>query len=192
MYQSVEIQNQLFAEIFLVKFWFKQMLINIISDQTLHQEVFALWYYCCFICCWYRFLSYIQVLFWLSNANFKFPMFSFSWLHRPIKDCLILYRKMKYVRLLKINESSFWHVSYSKFGFFWKKVAIFRKNLKIDNFLYGIKTKQDKRKNSNIVEKIVLKFFRWIGLKSNKILPRENHRGWIGIFLIAKSNSYSD
>ena len=44
------------------------------------------------ICCWYRFLSYIQVLFWLSNANFKFPMFSFSWLHRPIKDCLILYR----------------------------------------------------------------------------------------------------
>ena len=39
-------------------------------------------------------------------------------------------------------------------AFFWKKFAIFRKNLKIDNFLYGIKTKQDKRKNSNIVEKI--------------------------------------
>ena len=31
---------------------------------------------CSFICCWYRFLSYIQVLFWLSNENFKFPMFS--------------------------------------------------------------------------------------------------------------------
>ena len=45
-----------------------------------------------FICCWYRFLSYIQVLVWLSNANFKFPMLSFSWLHRLIKDCLILYR----------------------------------------------------------------------------------------------------
>ena len=28
-----------------------------------------------FICCWYRFLSYIRVLFWLSNANFKFQCF---------------------------------------------------------------------------------------------------------------------
>ena len=40
------------------------------------------------------------------------------------------------------------------FGFFWKEVAIFRKNFKNDNFLNGIKTKQDKIKNSNIVEKI--------------------------------------
>ena len=32
MYQSVEIQNKLFVEIFLVKFWFKQMHINIASD----------------------------------------------------------------------------------------------------------------------------------------------------------------
>ena len=43
------------------------------------QKVFVPWYYCSFICCWYRFLSYIQVgFFWLSNANFKYPMFSFS------------------------------------------------------------------------------------------------------------------
>ena len=41
-------------------------------------------------------------------------------------------------------------------AFFWKKVAIFRekKTLKNDNFLNGIETKQDKIKNSNIVEKI--------------------------------------
>ena len=52
------------------------------------QEVFVLWYHCSFICCWYRFLSYLQVFFWLSNAKLKFPTFSFSWFHRPIKDCL--------------------------------------------------------------------------------------------------------
>ena len=98
------------------------------------QEVSFLWYYCSFICCWYRFLSYIQVLFWLSNANFKFPMFSFSWFHRPIKDCLSSYRKIKYVRLLKINESSFWHVSYSKFGFFGKKLLFLEKTLKLITF----------------------------------------------------------
>ena len=39
-------------------------------------------------------------------------------------------------------------------AFFWKKVAIFRKKFKKDNFLNGIKTKEDKIKNSNIVEKI--------------------------------------
>ena len=39
-------------------------------------------------------------------------------------------------------------------AFFHKKLLFLEKNLKIDNFLYGIKTKQDKRKNSNIVEKI--------------------------------------
>ena len=117
-------------------------------------EVFVLWYHCSFICCWYRFLSYIQVVFWLSNENFKLPMFSFSWLHRPIKNCLILYRKMKYVRLLKINKSSVWLVSCTKFGFFGKKVAIFRESWKIHNFLYGIKTKQDKIKKATIVEEI--------------------------------------
>ena len=41
-------------------------------------------------------------------------------------------------------------VSYSKFGFFWKKVATFRKNLKIDNFLYV--QQKNKIKNPNIVE----------------------------------------
>ena len=41
-----------------------------------------------FICCWYRFLSYIEVIFWLHNVKFEFPKFSFSWFHRPIKDCL--------------------------------------------------------------------------------------------------------
>ena len=41
-----------------------------------------------FICCWYRFLSYIEVFFWLHNVKFEFPKFSFSWFHKPIKDCL--------------------------------------------------------------------------------------------------------
>ena len=31
-------------------------------------------------------------------------------------------------------------------AFFWKKVAIFRKNLKIDNFLYSIKNKTRQNK----------------------------------------------
>ena len=44
--------------------------------------------------------------------------------------------------------------------FFWgEKVAIFRKNLKMDNFLYGKKTKQDKRKNSNIIKKIQFAYY---------------------------------
>ena len=40
---------------------------------------------------------------------------------------------MKSVGLLKINESSIWRVNSFKFGFFGKKVTIFRKDLKIDN-----------------------------------------------------------
>ena len=39
-------------------------------------------------------------------------------------------------------------------AFFWKKVAIFRKNFKNDNFLNGIKTKQGKElkyRRKNIV-----------------------------------------
>ena len=50
------------------------------------QEVFGLWYYCSFICCyccWYRFLSYIHGFFWFSNAQFEFPTFSFSWFRTP-------------------------------------------------------------------------------------------------------------
>ena len=39
-------------------------------------------------------------------------------------------------------------------AFFGKKLLFLEKNLKNDNFLNGIKTKQDKIKNSNIVEKI--------------------------------------
>jgi hypothetical protein len=46
-------------------------------------------------------------------------------------------------------------VSCSKFGFFWKRVAIFRKNIKIDNFLYNIKktgqNKELKYRPKNIV-----------------------------------------
>ena len=52
------------------------------------------------------------------------------------------------------------------FGFFWKEVAIFRKNFKNDNFLNGIKIKQDKIKNSNIVEKIWFELFFLSGPKN--------------------------
>ena len=69
---------------------------------------------------------------------------------------------MKSVGLLKINESSIWHVTYSKFGFFGKKVTIFRKNLKIDNHssCIKIKTRQNKElknRRKNIVWSISLK-----------------------------------
>ena len=58
-----------------------------------------------------------------------------------------------------------------KFGFFWKKVAIFRKNFKNDNFLNGIKTKLDKIKNSNIVEKI------WFASKFNSfVVSKGGHK----------------
>ena len=40
-------------------------------------------------------------------------------------------------------------------AFFGKKVTIFRKKIKIDNYSYCIKPKQDKIKSSNIVEKIL-------------------------------------
>ena len=39
-------------------------------------------------------------------------------------------------------------------AFFGKKLLFLEKNFKNDNFLNGIKTKQDKIKNSNIVEKM--------------------------------------
>ena len=39
-------------------------------------------------------------------------------------------------------------------AFFGKKLLFLKKNFKNDNFLNGIKTKHDKIKNSNIVEKI--------------------------------------
>ena len=39
-------------------------------------------------------------------------------------------------------------------AFFGKKWLFLEKNFKNDNFLNGIKTKQDKIKNSNIIEKI--------------------------------------
>ena len=49
-------------------------------------------------------------------------------------------------RLLNMNKSSFSHVRYSKFGFFSQEVAIFRKNLKIDSFLFCIKHKTTQNK----------------------------------------------
>ena len=39
-------------------------------------------------------------------------------------------------------------------AFLEKKITVFRKNLKVDNYSYCIKPKQDKIKSSNIVEKI--------------------------------------
>ena len=39
-------------------------------------------------------------------------------------------------------------------AFLEKKIIVFRKNLKVDNYSYCIKPKQDKIKSSNIVEKI--------------------------------------
>ena len=39
-------------------------------------------------------------------------------------------------------------------AFLEKKNTVFRKNLKVDNYLYCIKPKQDQIKSSNIVEKI--------------------------------------
>ena len=57
----------------------------------------------------------------------------------------------------KMNQASDMLVI-QNLAFLGKKLLFFRKNFKNDNFLNGIKTKQDKIKNSNIVEKI------WFGL----------------------------
>ena len=52
-----------------------------------------------------------------------------------------------------MNQASNMLVTQS-LAFFGKKLLFLGKNFKSDNFLNGIKTKQDKIKNSNIVEKI--------------------------------------
>ena len=72
---------------------------------------------CSFICCWYRFLSYIQVVFSspLCNAKFEFSTFSI-----PMTHCLFLKYKSKICRAT-INESSILAYSILTFGFFWKK-----------------------------------------------------------------------
>ena len=107
-----------------------------------------------FICCWYRFLSYTEVFFWLHNVKFEFPKFSFSWFHRPIKDCLFLRLKTEMCWAIKDKWIKGLTCYLFKICLFWKKITIFRKNLKIDNYSYCIKPKQDKIKSSNIVEKI--------------------------------------
>ena len=60
---------------------------------TTNQEIFDLWYYCSFIC-FHLLLVQISELywsvFWLHNVKFESPKFSFSWFHRPIKDCLFI------------------------------------------------------------------------------------------------------
>ena len=53
---------------------------------------------------------------------------------------------MKYVGLLKINESNFWHVTYSTFVFFGKKLLSFKKDLKIENYSYRLKNKTGQNK----------------------------------------------
>ena len=107
-----------------------------------------------FICCWYRFLSYIEVFFWLHNVKFEFPKFSFSWFHRPIKDCLFLRLKTEMCWAIKDKWIKGLTCYLFKVWLFWKKNTVFRKNLKVDNYSYCIKPKQDKIKSSNIVEKI--------------------------------------
>ena len=57
---------------------------------------------------------------------------------------------MKCVGLLKIN------VTCSKFGFFGKKVTIFRKNLKIDNYSYHIKNKTRQNKELKYRQKNIV------------------------------------
>ena len=51
-----------------------------------------------------------------------------------------------------MNQASDMFV-FQSLAFFLKKVAIFRKNLKVDNFFNIIKNKTRQKKNSNIVKK---------------------------------------
>ena len=56
-----------------------------------------------------------------------------------------------------MNQASDMFV-FQSLAFFLKKIAIFRKNLKVDNFFNNIKNKTRQKKNSNIVEKIWFDF----------------------------------
>ena len=73
-------------------------LVVLWREQERNQEVFCS-FLCCY-CCLYRFLSYIQGFFFDSvmyahSLNFQHFILADSILHRPIKDCIFLYRKMK-------------------------------------------------------------------------------------------------
>ena len=63
-----------------------------------------------------------------------------------------------------MNQASDMFV-FQSLAFFLKKVAIFRKNLKVDNFFNIIKNKTRQKKNSNIIEKI------WFGILYLVLLP---------------------
>ena len=78
-----------------------------------------------FICCWYRFLSYIEVFFWFHNVKFEFPKFSFSWFHRPIKDCLFLRLKTEIRWAIKDKWIKGLTCYLFKVWLFWKKIYCF-------------------------------------------------------------------
>ena len=50
--------------------------------------------------------------------NFQSFLLSDAYFHRPIKDCLFLRLKNEKCWAIKIDESSIWHVTCLKFGFF--------------------------------------------------------------------------
>ena len=78
-----------------------------------------------FICCWYRFLSYTEVLFWLHNVKFEFPKFSFSWFHKPIKDCLFLRLKTEMCWAIKDKWIKEMTCYLFKVWLFWKQFYYF-------------------------------------------------------------------
>ena len=117
----------------------KYFLKSVLNKKYLISDIIVLSFV--FICCWYRFLSYIEVFFWLHNVKFEFPKFSFSWFHRPIKDCLFLRLKNEMCWAIKDKWIKRLTCYLFKVWLFWKKVTIFRKNLKIDNYSYCIKNK---------------------------------------------------
>ena len=132
-----------------LKFFRKSIFIFFINPAFSHfvcniQEIFFLWYYCSSICCWYIF----------HNVKFEFPMFSFSWFYRPIKDCLFLRLKTEMCWAIKDKWIKGLTFYLFKVWLFEKKILFLEKNLKVDNYLYCIKPNQDKIKTSNIVEKI--------------------------------------
>ena len=62
-------------------------------------------------------------------------------------------------------------LSIQSLAFLEKKITVFRKNLKNDNYSYCIKPKQDKIMSSNIVEKIQFGFM-------NVCLPKDEIKVW--------------
>ena len=67
----------------------------------------------------------LPLCFWLHNVKFEFPKFSFSWFHRPIKDCHFLRLLTEMCWAIKDNWIKGLTCYLFKVWLFWKKSYYF-------------------------------------------------------------------